>query len=376
MANTRYIDAFIPAGKDDKGCINCGICLQKCPVMKMDKAQSRSEFEKLLKGEEPERVLNECTFCFSCNAFCPQELKPYALIMERMMEKNKKNGKDIPASFRYMFTGEGATNYFDDAYKAGSAEDKAILDRWTTVPPKAKETLFIGCTGRSVPRSIETSDVLAGLPKYAPRDACCGELSYRFGDYDVFARTVERTRKLLESLDTERLICYCGSCDNFFGNIWPNLHGVKLPFEIISLWEWLWQKYQAGELTVKRPLSGKIVITDACYSSELGDDFYEAIRGLHKAVGLEVVELKNNRRDALSCGFASRIRNNDESQVKLEAAKKIKQIKDAQVIDVSCYCPGCFSVISGAGKKEGVKGYYSMDKILYAFGDDVPAFYV
>lgn len=376
MSNTRYIDAFIPPGKDDKVCINCGICLQKCPVMNMDKAQSISEFIKLLNGEEPDRVLNECTFCFSCNSFCRQGLKPYALIMERMVEKNRRNGKELPATSRYMFTGEGETNYFYDLYKAGSAEDKAILDRWTVVPARTKETLFVGCFGRSVPQSIATSKVMANLPIYAPRDACCGELSYRFGDYEVFTRTVDRTRKLLESLDTDRLICYCGSCNNFLGNIWPDYHGVKLPFEIISLWEWMWMKYKAGELTVKRPLSGKIVITDSCYSSELGNNFYESIRGLHEVVGMEVVELKNNRQHSLSCGFASRLRNNDESQVQIEAAKKVEQIENTGVTDVSCYCPGCFDQIRRTGRAAGLKSYYTMDKILYAFGDDVPAFYV
>src|SRR4030042_6771157 len=135
-----YIDAFIPAGKDAKQCVNCGVCLQKCPVMKMDKEESKAEIKKLLNGENPNRVLNECTFCYSCNHYCPQGLKPYNLIMERMTSKNKAGGMGIPPSINYMITGVSESGYFYDQYKAAPDEDKVILDRWTNLPVKSKDT--------------------------------------------------------------------------------------------------------------------------------------------------------------------------------------------------------------------------------------------
>jgi Fe-S oxidoreductase len=106
---------------------------------------------------------------------------------------------------------------------------------------------------------------------------------------------VERTRRMLETLNTERLVCYCGSCSNYLGNVWPNDHGVELPYPVISLYEWLWEKYCAGELAVQRKFSKDIVISDSCYTSELGDSFYEAIRGLHQVAGMRTVELANHR---------------------------------------------------------------------------------
>ena len=90
MARKTYIDAFDPEGKSRNVCEKCGLCLQECPVMKMEKAESQAEMGRLLKGQETERVLNECTFCFSCNHYCPQGLRPYALIMERAAEKNRR----------------------------------------------------------------------------------------------------------------------------------------------------------------------------------------------------------------------------------------------------------------------------------------------
>jgi ferredoxin len=71
MSATSYIEAFNPTAKPRGVCETCGICLQKCPVMNMSKEESRAEIVRLLNGEETERVLNECTFCFNCNRYCP-----------------------------------------------------------------------------------------------------------------------------------------------------------------------------------------------------------------------------------------------------------------------------------------------------------------
>lgn len=374
MVSKSYIDAFIPAGKDASACINCGICLQKCPVMKMGKEESRAEIQRLINGEEPKRVLNECTFCFSCNHYCPQGLNPYSLIMERMVAKNRQSGKGLPKSSAFMMTGKGETNYFAEMYKAGSAEDKAILDKWEKVPAKSKDTLFIGCFGRSVPQGIENSKVMAGMAKFGPRNACCGEIPHRFGDYDFFSERVERTRKMLEPLDTERLVCYCGSCSNYFDNIWPNYHGVKLPFKVISLYEWLWEKLQEGELAIRRPAAKDMAISDSCYTSEMGDRYYEAIRGLHKAAGMNVIELENNRYDSLCCGFAAGLRNNyDNTQVAVEAKKKVDQVLATATKNVSCNCPGCWGGLVQASKANdaGLKVHFAINEILRALGDDI-----
>ena len=279
MISKSYIDAFIPDGKNDNACVTCGICLQKCPVMRMDKEESRQEFSRLLAGEDTERVLSECTFCYSCNSYCPQGLRPYNLIMERIVEKNGKSGKGIPPALDYMMTGKNESGYFFDIYKAAPAEDKAVLEKWSQVPPASKDVLFIGCVGRTFPRRLEHSKALASLPKFGPKDACCGEIPHRFGDYAYFTDLVERTRKILQQLQTDRLVCYCGSCSNYLGNIWPKDHGVELPFAVISLYEWLWEKYSSGELPIVRRFSKEIAMSDSCYTSELGDNFYKAFRG-------------------------------------------------------------------------------------------------
>jgi len=374
MKDRSYINAFDPEGKSEKVCEKCGICLQRCPVMQMGKEESRAEHTRLRKGEETLRVLKECTFCYDCNRYCPHSLNPLALIMERVTDNIRRSGKGVPEYLRYLFTGHGESSVFADVYKTLPDAERAVLDRWEQYPPTSEEVLFIGCIGREIPYGIEHSSALKTLPKYAPRDACCGELPFRLGDFEAFTRTVKRTSALFEGLKIERLICYCGSCSHSFNNIWRQYLDAKPPFEIITIWEWLWKKVQRGELKVQRKIERKIALTDSCYASELGDRFFEAVRGLHEAVGMEVVELANNRCDNLCCGMPCIIRNNFDILEPLKVAeKKIEQVKEAKATDLTCYCPGCFIQLRGAAKNVGVEMHYSLEEILWALGDEPSA---
>jgi Fe-S oxidoreductase len=366
-----YIDAFNPEGKDLDVCKNCGVCLQKCPVMQMEKKESLAEKHRLQNGEEPLRVLNECTLCFNCNHYCPHGLNPFALIMERMAQKVVKSGNGIPENLQYLFTGHGNTSVFADIYQMLSDKENAILDKWEVPPPQSREVLFIGCIGREIPLKIENSKVLKSLPKYGPRNACCGDLCFRYGDFNIFSQTVNRTSELFEELRTKRLICYCGGCTNTFKNIWKDYLGVTLPFEIISIWEWLWEKVQSKSLHIQKKFSMKVALTDSCYSTELGDNFLQSVRGLHHAAGIEIVELKNNQYNNLCCGAMGMARDHTDFSAPFSIArKKVKQVTDTQATDLAYYCPGCYLTLADTCKNAGIKTHYSLDYILSALGDE------
>ena len=142
---------------------------------------------------------------------------------------------------------------------------------------------------------------------------------------------------------------------------------------MISIWEWLYDKVKKGQITVKRPIEKKVVLTDSCYSSELGESFYEAVRSLHRLVGMDVIELPNNRDQNLCCGMPSIVRNNfDVTQPAQVAEKKIEQVAQSETSDLYCYCPGCFMQLGGGAKNIGVQTHYSLEEILWALGDEYP----
>ncbi len=369
MVSKNYLDGFIPAGGSISECVKCGICLQKCPVMKLDQKEAKAEITRLINGEETLRVLNECTFCFTCNHYCPNGLRPYNLIMERMACHNKKNMTELHPFATYMINGRHEPGFFNNEYEKSSDDDKAILKRWGEIPARSRDTLFVGCAGRIAPSAVENLRVLKNLPKYGPRDICCGDIPYRFGDYQAFSEIVEKTSSRLSLLNTERLVCYCPSCANYFGNVWPNSHGLRLPFKIISLYEWLWEKYQQGELQIKKKKDKKIVLSDSCHAGELGEGFMNAVRGLYEAAGMHVVELKNNRHDSLCCGFAGYMRGwTNQSGVKKDTQRKMEQIMETGIKDISFNCHGCKSHLAPEVQGTNINFHLALDDIIEAFG--------
>jgi Fe-S oxidoreductase len=370
LVSNTYLDGFIPAGAVRNECTRCGVCLQNCPVMKMGQEEAEAEIVRLINGEEPTRVLKECSFCFSCNHYCPNGLKPYNLIMERMAELNRKNNKELHPFAAYMINGRNEPGFFHNEYEESSDDDKAILKKWSEIPARTKDILFVGCAGRIAPFDIEHSKALINLPKYGPRDICCGDIPYRFGDYEAFSEIAEKAFHQLSLLKTDRLVCYCPSCGNYFGNVWPNCHGHRLPFEIISLYEWLWEQYQSGGLQIQKKVKQDIVLSDSCHAGALGEGFMNSVRGLYESAGRNVVELKNSRYDSLCCGFASHIRGSqNQSGVKKDTQRKMAQILETEIDNVSFNCHGCKSHLGAEVEGTNIKLHLAMDDILEAFGD-------
>lgn len=371
MVSNTYLDGFIPAGAEINECTKCGRCLQNCPVMGMEQEEAVSEITSLINGKETERVLKECTFCFTCNNYCPHGLKPYHLIMERMAEQNQKNKAELHPFASYMINGRNEPGFFNKEYEESTDGDKAVLKKWSEIPAKTNDILYIGCAGRIAPSTIESSKTLENLTKYGPRDICCGDIPYRFGNYRAFGEIVEKAYNRLSLLETDRLVCHCPSCANYFGKVWPDCHGLKLPFEIISLYEWLWEQYQEGSLQIQKKVVQDIVISDSCHAGELGEGFMDSVRGLYKAAGMNVVELKNNKFDSLCCGFAGYIRcGNDESGVYEDTQRKMKQILETGINNVSFNCHGCMSHLSREAEGTNLKLHLAMNDILEAFGDN------
>lgn len=357
------------ARADWSQCKRCGQCLTKCPVMELPQDEARREIVLLLEGETPKRLFKECALCMKCNHYCPQGLRPYELILQRLTERKSRRLR-LPAIAPYFMTGL-QPNFFQDLYRKLTPGEKAILANWARIPPAAEEVLFIGCFGKLFVSDLENSRVLKSLPKFGPTDICCGEIHYRFGCWDAYRDIVARTLQRFRALKTERLVCYCGSCYAMLSEVMPRVYGRELPFKLISLYQWLLEKYEQAELKVTNPRHFKAAIQESCYVSKLGPEFGDALRRIYTIAGVEVVEMEHNRERALSCGIASIAREfSVGSAVKLQTSR-LRETKQAGACHMAVNCPGCFLSLTPGGRLTGVKVHYMPEELLRAFGDDI-----
>jgi Fe-S oxidoreductase len=339
----------------------------KCPVMEMGADEAKAAFASLLNGELSPRVFSECTLCFKCNNYCPEGLRPYELILESITGRENTR----PALFPYFLNGQPAPTLFQDIYGLMSFGEQEILRRWSTPPPPSEDMLFVGCIGKTLCHDIENSEVMKNLPKFGPIDVCCGELAYRGGAWDTYSETAERLLARFDELDIERMVCYCASCYNFLSVILPKVYGKKVPFKLTSLYQWLLERHEAGDVELKKPLGYRAAVHESCYASELGPEFYEALRTLYRVAGIEIVELEHNRECALSCGAASVARRWNLLDIARVQNRKYREVKASGTRRMAVNCPGCFLTLSSTSWLRGIKLHYMVEELLRAFGDDI-----
>lgn len=358
-----YIDR-----SDWSNCTECGECLMQCPVLKMNKEEAVGAIRSLIKGMPVPNIFEKCTYCFDCNRYCRVEgLRPHELILQRAIEYRGK----VPGILKYLVNGRGRVNLFSDLYEKLTNEEKQILKKWSSTPNE-KEILWIGCIGKLSCRDIENSSVLSPLAKFGPPELCCGELAYRLCSWEMYEQIAQKTLDVLSELNIDRMVCYCGSCYNYFSNIMPKVYGIKLPFKIISLYQWLWERYEKGELQIKKSLDFEAAVHESCYITELENDFSECLRKLYSAAGMKTVDLAHHGECNLSCGAASVVRNiNVLSSIFKEQRRKYKEVSESGMSQIAVNCPGCYITLSFSSWMYLKKLRYMPEELLTAFGDKI-----
>ncbi len=363
--------AYIDCCDWDK-CTDCGECLVNCPVLQLDREEAKREIMLLKEGKTAPRVFSECTLCLHCNTYCPIEgLRPHELILQRITEQKDRKTK-VPALVPFMLNSAKGPNFFRDFYeKELNNEEKAILEKWSVPPQESKDVLFIGCLGKTMCKDIENSRVLKDLPKFGPPDLCCGELHYRTGMWNAYAEIADKTLARFKNLKAERIVFYCTACRTYLGPVLSKVYGKEFPFKMISLYEWLLEKYEQGEIEVKRPIKFKAAVHDFCNSSELGQEFQDNLRKIYKVAGVEIKELEHNRNQSLSCGAVTLVRDFGVKGLLKTQMTRYKEVKDVGMKNIAVNCPGCFIAFSGTSWMKGLKPRYMVEELLRAFGDDI-----
>ena len=131
----------------EKQCTRCGDCLVRCQYFDYDQEEAIKQIERLIAGGSSE-VLKKCVTCAACNNYCPEGLRPYELILQRISERDDKK----PAMLPYFINGMPAPTLFQDVYGSLSYGEQEILRRWSETPPASSDVLFVGSIG--IPNSI------------------------------------------------------------------------------------------------------------------------------------------------------------------------------------------------------------------------------
>jgi Fe-S oxidoreductase len=365
-ANRTYIDAY-----DYDACIECGNCLRSCPYMDLSDEEAAGAIVKLRQGVDCGKYVEKCLFCFKCNHACPKKAKPAALMLERIANTRKPEER-LPVSLAYIINGMEAQgwkkNLFRDIYSGHDQKDRLLLEKWSQ-PQKGDDMIWCGCGARLFPGTIEHSKALAGLPKFGGAGECCGLYAAKAGLFDTARYVAGNLIERLGKSSFNRLIVLCGSCQEMFTLMMPEYLGMKFPFKVISIYEYLEEEIIAGRLAIQRQADLDAAVSDSCFGYEFGKGYLSAVDSLLRQIGIEPVPLEHCGKKSLCCGMGAYLRHGNVRD--LLAARKVKRadLEKSGKKDIVNYCQGCF--LNMELLQSGVRSHYLLELALWALGDEI-----
>ena len=351
-------------------CNGCGACLKGCPYQGMGIKEAKEGIRRLIDGTDVDVYLDSCVICGKCNHRCPTAANPLALILERFRGRRDKE-KRTPRPLVYLMNGVcgGAEekNFFTDIYRAHNKEEKRIIEQWS-LPKEGEDLFFCGCMARISPKDVEQSAVLSALPKFGGPLDCCGVYAAKSGLYDRAEANAKDMIARLSQSRFKRLVLPCGTCQEVFTHIYPQYLGIEFPFEVISIYEYLQEKLQRGELRIQRKWDLDAALADSCFGYELGDQYLHTIGQLCADVGIKTTELFHKGKSNACCGTNGFLRKGRPLDIIDAGRLRGQDIRQAGKKDIVTYCQGCFLALYALQFRR--RTHYLLEKILWSLGDE------
>lgn len=189
-------------------------------------------------------------------------------------------------------------------------------------------------------------------------ESCTGDVAKRAGNEFLFQMQAMMNIEILNAYEVKRIVTACPHSYNTLKNEYPQLGGV---YQVQHHTEYIEELLSTGKLKLEASsnLNGKrITFHDPCYLGR-ANEVYEAPRNLLKAIGVELVEMKRNRRTGLCCGAGG-------GQMFKEPEKGDKDINVLRTEDaletqpeiIATGCPYCNTMMT-----DGVKAKEKEDSI-------------
>ncbi|MHB8895063.1 MAG: (Fe-S)-binding protein [Candidatus Geothermincolia bacterium] len=323
-------------------CTRCGTCLQRCPVVRAG-AVSSSEFVRMLaSGQRVGVVLDRCTGCMSCNAFCPNGANPYGLLLEHYQARYLEKG--IPRMFCGAMPQREGPNLWRSLEKWLSPRERANLASWA-LPPASEEILFLGCNQRLTPY-IADSAMFKGLSIFSDPLECCGEYYLRLGLIEEARRKASSLSARFEQLGIKRVVAFCPACQNTMMNLAPEILGVRFNVEVMGLVDWIASSIREGSLSPGGSLRGTVTVQDPCHASGTGEATIAGVREILRSTGLTVTEMETCGLEAGCCGLGASLARYRLTDVIRTGVRRSRQARRTGASMTCAWCNGCYMVMN------------------------------
>lgn len=322
-----------------ESCIHCGMCAEAChfyiatgeakytPIYKLE------PLKKVYRRElAPTRWLNRlttrditvadlenwqelaydsCTQCGRCSLLCPMGIHIQSMI--QVVRSGLAAAGYAPAELQAV-----SDEQRDKATILGAGPDKLremverVRARDIDVPlDKDKADVLVLSSALDF---LKDENVLAATAKIMNKLGANWTIrseGFESANYGALAGDTQAQKRISKRIidaamavgAKKVIVAECGHAYPVLRWEAATLYGKELPFEFLSVAEYLGQELKAGRLKVKKTTNGHSHVTyhDPCKLGRMGGSFDEA-RDVLKALGVKLTEMESHGRTNLCCG--------------------------------------------------------------------------
>lgn len=229
---------------------------------------------------------------------------------------------------------------------------------------KRPEVLFwVGCSGSFDDRAKKITKAFVKLLHKAKIDfavlgteeSCTGDPAKRAGNEFLFQMQAMTNIEVLNGYEIKKIVTACPHCFNTIKNEYPALGGN---YEIVHHTQFLKSLLDEGRLKVEGgKFKGKrITFHDPCYLGR-GNGEYEAPRELLRKLEVELVEMRNCKKNATCCGAGgAQMFKEPEKGDKDVNVLRTEEVMETESEIVATGCPFCNTMMTDGVKSKEQEG--------------------
>jgi len=348
-------------------CNRCGYCQAACPiydVLRREPITARGRIQllraitegKLPLSETVSRLIYSCTDCQSCRVSCPGGVHtdeifavarqllaesdyappPLTALEERVRSSHNISGE--PPESRLLW-----------------AENLEARPQGLVGKESAEVVLFTGCVSALYPMAYGILQDLVEIFQATELDFttlggeewCCGYPLLSAGL--PVSELVTHNLEAIKSLRAKTLVTTCPSCYH----MWQHNYAPDF-VRVMHSTEFLAELVEAGRIPLRR-LEMRVTYHDPC---DLGrkSNVYDAPRRIIQAIpGVELVEMEDNRANALCCGGGGNLESLDPELSRAVARRRLEQARSVGAEAIISACQQCERTLSMAARREKIR---------------------
>lgn len=313
---------------------------------------ARALYEGRLKLSKrlAEHIYAKCLLCKNCQVHCGSEVDIMS-VMKALRQDIFRAGL-LPEALKER---DASVRAKHNVFSESPAKQGSLIED-LNLPSKGKTLYFAGCYNTY--RYPETSKATIAILKQAGMDVaylgedewCCGLPEFHDGNIVLAEENAVHNVNAIKASGAELVITACPGCYTALKSEYPKIVG-NLPYKVVHISEVITKLLDAGKIKLSKTINKKLTYHDPCHLGRYEGIYEQPRKPLRLIKGVELVEMRKNRKNAWCCGAGTEVFILDPDLTATIAQTRVKEAVETGTDTIITACPQCVNTLTPAAKR-------------------------